>query len=269
MDVEESMYRGRDTVDDLLSAFKSVAVRVTAKPAPEPPFEPSSAIKLRASILHRPLWDASDTTANENWSRVVVPALEEALPRIQRDLTRCSEPASYRSTDLHLLSFPRFDVQVDPYLLSFLAPANFTVPEGIIDSLQSFRTMLDSGAFGTRDIARVDIPFIDVDAAWEAYNAKLAAEAAASEAESASGGTEEAWQGEPPADETGTAAAEPSEIAGDHDGETGEDTAPEPGLEPEPIDRTVWGVTLRDGSFFLFDSVQGEILQGEGREAVE
>ena len=111
VEVDEAIYQGQETKDDLLSVFKSMAVRVGVKPTPQPPFEPSSAIRVRASILHRPLWDSADKTAEENWKKVVVPALKEALPKVQRDLSRCFEPASFRNTDLSLLSFPRFDVQ--------------------------------------------------------------------------------------------------------------------------------------------------------------
>lgn len=263
IDVDEGAYRGQESKDDLLSVFKSMAVRVGVKPVPEPPFEPASAIKVRASILHRPLWDSSDATAEDNWRHVVVPALKDALPKVQRDLSRCAEPAWYRNTDLHLLSFPRFDIQVDPYVLSFKTSDSFSVPDCIIENLERFRILLNAGAFGTKDVLRVDLPFIDMEALWAAYNAELEAQAQAdcqeeSELSEIVGLSAESADAEEGAPAT-IAGLDGDSVDAADDALQDEESASEE--TPPAIDYSVWGITLRDGTFFLFDAAKGIVLE--------
>jgi|GEM_PF-5114875 len=229
-EIEAERYRGKSTNDDLFATFKSTPMRFAARPTPEPPYPAGSIIRLHATLLHRPVWLSSQEGADERWQQILLPQTRDILTYIQRDFARCSQPRPGRETPLHELRFDRFDLQVDPYLISIANPEPWTIGD-VMGYAQQFRDFLNRDAFGTTAIARVDVPFIDMAALWKTYDQE---HAAADDAAS---------------DQSAAACAETGAEAAANARDATTDTG---------ADYTVWGITFSDGTFRKFDSVIGD-----------
>ncbi len=158
------------------------------------------ALSMRISVLHRPLWERDDEVARHNWKKVVRPQLAECLHELQKDLLRLEVPSNVGQNVKDALRFSRLDLRFDKYIVSV---ANEDVNRfGHVDEvLDTFYDLLNNGAFGQRDVVRVDAPFFDFDAVREQNEIRKAryleaaeqAEREAKEAARAQAEREEQW----------------------------------------------------------------------------
>lgn len=139
-------------------------------------------LTLRASLLHRPIWDANDEVARHNWKQIVLPQTKRAVRELQRDLLRLEVESNISPEVKERLRFDRLNLQVDPYVLSIANDeTNRFADAGAL--LERFYRLLNAGAFGDKRVVRVDMPAIDYDALETELRAEVAAEAAQAEAE--------------------------------------------------------------------------------------
>ena len=163
--------------------------------------QPLPSLGLRVSILHRPLWDRDDEVARRNWKKVVRPQLSECLYELQKDLLRLEVPSNVDQDVKEALRFSRLDLRFDNCILSVANESTNRIGD-VEETLDTFYALLNDGAFGDREVIRVDAPFVDYDAVRsqneerkERFLEKQAqAQAQAEEAARLQAEREEQWQ---------------------------------------------------------------------------
>lgn len=120
-------------------------------------------LALRVSLLHKPLWDASDEVARHNWKKIVLPQLKSTLDELQRDLIRLEVPSNLSQEVKDLLHFSRLEVRFDECVLSFANEEDNRLVD-VVGALEQYYELINEQAFGQREVYRVDVPFVDYDA---------------------------------------------------------------------------------------------------------
>ena len=125
--------------------------------------QPLPSLGLRISILHRPLWDRDDEVARRNWKKIVRPQLSECLHELQKDLLRLEVPSNVGADVKEALRFSRLDLRFDNCILSVANESTNRIGN-VEEALDTFYALLNDGAFGDREVIRIDAPFIDYGA---------------------------------------------------------------------------------------------------------
>lgn len=137
-------------------------------------------LELRASILHRPLWEADDPVARQNWKKVVLPQTVAQTVELERDLLRLETNDGFDPELVAALRFERLDVRFDRFTVS-IANEDTNRFGDVEGALRDVYARVNDGSLGEGEVARIDVPFVDYGALQARIEARIAAEEAAAE----------------------------------------------------------------------------------------
>ncbi len=148
--VEDEPVDPEETTEEVVTTQEEVAETTEAAPAPRTAFP----IGLRASLLHKPLWEERSAEAQTNWNQVLIPQLRTVLSDLQDDLMRAGAWSDAVIEQRPWLGYGALDVVVDPFTICI--PVSSTGEFGnVLGCLEQFRALLNAGVL-TTDVVRVE-----------------------------------------------------------------------------------------------------------------